>query len=466
MVPSTLLVLEQKRKANVTTIPTLTQNTKTGVISISRYTIMPESNCAFKCPWFFSSEFTTGDQRIKFLYILSLAIGLGLLYQGQFLRDVSNATPISKKIFDSNQKPLCNRAQIQSGEWIETNETSPTWYVERKQSVRRNSCNRKNANLTYAWQPDDHSTCEFVEWDESHFCTLMRGAPILLLGDSLTYEHYLTLVSALGGTTSGNLHGASSEHEMTIVQAVCEHQQTFAMYHLLRSLDHRIVDRILTEHFPVVVVMNQGAHFKPNPELTAGLEPTFRVVAKWQKRCRDYGIKCHFFWRTTVPGTDDCGDFSAPVNDLSRMETHVRNGRNASAFRWKYFKFQNSLVSSLLASFATSNQNNTLDTTILDAYHLNILRPDQHRRPNTDCLHNCLPGKVSIYNRLLLHWLVNSRSMEDVGMLESLNFPWNRTSNVLPDGNGVIFPDGRKGVVLALGRKTNPTLYYDNNTYP
>jgi len=55
--------------------------------------------------------------------------------------------------------------------------------------------------------------------------------------------------------------------------------------------------------------------------------------------------------------------------------------------------------------------------------------------------------------------------MEDVEMLERIDFSWNRTSNVFPDGKSVVFPDGRKGVVLTLGKKTT-TLYYDNNTGP
>jgi len=88
-----------------------------------------------------------------------------------------------------------------------------------------------------------------------------------------------------------------------------------------------------------------------------------------------------------------------------------------------------------------------LETTILDAYYINVLSPDQHRNPITskpDCLHSCIPGKVSIYNRLFLHWLMQSRIRQDMELLENFQFPWNRTSNVLSDGLTVVLPDGRQ----------------------
>ena len=102
---------------------------------------------------------------------------------------------------------------------------------------------------------------------------------------------------------------------------------------------------------------------------------------------------------------------------------------------------QNILVEnqlSSLSSFEKNNNDTVMDSTVLDAYHLNILRPDQHQHVS-DCLHNCLPGPVQVYNRLLWHWLTQSRSMEDVETLENVNnFPWNRTGNFHLEGQNVI----------------------------
>ena len=49
----------------------------------------------------------------------------------------------------------------------------------------------------------------------------------------------------------------------------------------------------------------------------------------------------------------------------------------------------------------------------MDAYYLNVLRPDEHRAHQKDCLHNCYPGKMDVYNRLLLHYVRMRRSRYD-----------------------------------------------------
>ena len=56
-------------------------------------------------------------------------------------------------------------------------------------------------------------------------------------------------------------------------------------------------------------------------------------------------------------------------------------------------KHQNQLM---LDAFSKSG----LTYQVIDAYDINILRPDQH----TDCLHSCYPGKMDVYSQLLLHF--------------------------------------------------------------
>ena len=92
---------------------------------------------------------------------------------------------------------------------------------------------------------------------------------------------------------------------------------------------------------------------------------------------------------------------------------------------WEEYQRQNLLVAEQLDHMSGENSNDhySLDNPIvLDAYHLNILRPDQHRKPPVDCFHNCLPGKGAVYNQLLLHWLVQDRSLEDVHALKESDY--------------------------------------------
>jgi hypothetical protein len=85
-------------------------------------------------------------------------------------------------------------------------------------------------------------------------------------------------------------------------------------------------------------------------------------------------------------------------------------GNQTINFHWYDFQRQNNLV---LRELEASG----LDYNIIDGYHLNILRPDEHRTHTGDCLHNCYPGKMDVYNQLLLHFLRMERSEEDVQTL-------------------------------------------------
>jgi hypothetical protein len=341
------------------------------------------------------------------------------------------ATASTQKV-SRHERPFCSRSQLQVGKWIKAN-ISPAYHSD--------ACHNREYRATdsYEWEPQDHLSCVFVPWDTAKFCSLLKGAPILLVGDSLTFEHYVALVNTLGGKTAKLLQHRSVHNRMTIVQSVCDHQQTFVMYR--RDDKFSNLDRHLNETFPVVLILNRGAHYAPDQQLSSEVQTTFLQVQAWQRRCRDNGIKCHFFWRTTVPGHPNCGNFTQPVNNISVMEDMIANGESPKQYNWPAFKHQNELVLDQL------EKSNLEGYHIIDAYHSNILRPDQHARPikppgargGPDCLHSCSPGKVDVYNRFLFHSLLQSRTLEDASVLERFAFPWNRTSNIQPDGHDIIY---------------------------
>ena len=168
--------------------------------------------------------------------------------------------------------------------------------------------------------------------------------------------------------------------------------------------------------------MRRVPHYVPDDQLKKELRVTFDHVKEWLQMCQNRRVSCHFFWRTTVPGHANCSSFSEPVNNLTFMEEWVASHPTGKQtikgpidFHWQDYQHQNELVLDLLDSIFRESQdadqgNQTRSLyRILDAYHLNLLRPDQHGHEG-DCLHNCAPGKVSVYNRLLLHWLRMDRN--------------------------------------------------------
>jgi hypothetical protein len=165
------------------------------------------------------------------------------------------------------------------------------------------------------------------------------------------------------------------------------------------------------------------------------------AIQQWQHQCTKLGIRCHLFWRTSVPGHPGCSvsNYTEPVNDITVMEQLIANmsmyDNRTKGYHWYDYQHQNRMVVDLLqkklknldtASSEGSSVDrrgdgygsylgNTFD--IIDAYDINVLRPDEHRAHQGDCLHNCYPGKMDVYSQLLLHFLKMRRTEQDVETL-------------------------------------------------
>lgn len=215
-------------------------------------------------------------------------------------------------------------------------------------------------------------------------------------------------------------HKSKEEHE-NIVNYVCR-KQTRIVYRrddLLSNVSHAIFDE---NTFPQVIVMNRGAHYQNDKFLMTGMEKVVKELIDWKSQCEVFNITCHLLWRTSVPGHPNCekNNFQGPINDMQMMENLINNRSNYNnrtmAYHWDNYQHQNQMVVDML----TKQQNLTEGSSvpffveIIDAYHINVLRPDEHRVHQGDCLHNCYPGKMDVYSQLLLHFLKIQRFQSDI----------------------------------------------------
>ena len=105
----------------------------------------------------------------------------------------------------------------------------------------------------------------------------------------------------------------------------------------------------LQETFPVVLILDTGAHYRNDTTLMEGIRHNIQEIKAWQEQCQHQRrLKCHFFWRTTVPGHTGCqkqisrnsngnnnnenednnsvtNKNTGPVNDIEAMEEWVGN---------------------------------------------------------------------------------------------------------------------------------------------
>lgn len=349
-------------------------------------------------------------------------------------------TTTSTHISNTSARRLCHRDEVRFGKWQPVTVKAPP-YITRTVHLRCHPEETYQQDYwnTYEWQPTSISSCVFASWNASGFCQLTRRATVLVIGDSLSWEIYRSLNHLLGnhkGLHQTDQHKSKKFHE-NIVQYVCPQHQTRLVFRrddLLTNVTHAIFE---SGTFPQIIVMNRGAHYKPDDVLLDEMRIIIQEVKAWKEECVQRGVHCHFFWRTSVPGHPQCNHtehstlFSGPVNDLATIEAFIAdrshyNNRTID-YHWFHYQHQNILVEDLLkrellgkeddpdGSIVLTSSKHALE--ILDAYYLNVLRPDEHRAHQGDCLHNCYPGKIDVVSQLLWHYLQQQRTLDHVDEL-------------------------------------------------
>ena len=318
--------------------------------------------------------------------------------------------------WQDTEKPLCTRAQIRNGTWVPTLlEKAP--YVTPTTHLRCHG-DKEYYNQrpfpSYRWQPHDKS-CDFSKFRHEMVCKILVDATVMIVGDSLSWEHYSSMVQLLGHSIHQGFQHQSVEFHTNIVQHLHCGKQDNRVVRLVYRRDDKLLELkdAVTKDFPTVLVLNRGAHYTNDTDLLENIYSNLEILQKyWWKPCEQYGLQCHLFWRTSVPGHPHCEQFTEPVTDRVAMEAWIANRSNYNDHTWGYhwydYQRQNLLVEQVLLEKAN------FPVTILDAYDLNILRPDDHRAHQGDCLHNCYPGKMDVYSQMLLHYLRKDRTLEGV----------------------------------------------------
>ena len=358
---------------------------------------------------------------------------------------------IKRQYAAKDSMPLCRRYQIISGQWLSVQYEKPP-YVTTVKHLRcyPSEYYRQSPWPTYTWMPDLAAigACAFDEYNTNDFCDLLPRATISIIGDSLSWEQYRSLIQLHNVPTRQGYQHQSYELNTNIQQPICEGGTTAVVYRRDDTLQY--VKESIEQNFPTVLVLNRGAHYVPDDQLKLEMKSLIKVVQTWLKKCeKDYKIECHFFWRTSVPGHIGCNTteraMTTPVYDLHDIEkTWIKNkslyNDISREYHWHDFQHQNEIVLDLLKESGLLEK---LNVQVIDAYHINTLRPDEHRANAGDCLHNCFPGKMDVYNRLLLHYLKMQRSQNDIQRLQKVATEKNWPMNILTEYDEVATQQAR-----------------------
>ena len=310
----------------------------------------------------------------------------------------------------SDVLPLCTREQIQNGQWHRLTLDKPPYIPPfNNPYLMCGSVERYHQDHfdTWEWRPHDdnnnnnnnnNTSCEFMKWDKDLFCQLIHGENMVIVGDSLSEEALYDMSELLHIRYSSDDFVGGPRYNWT---HACGDNYKFAI-HFRRDdyLQPQKVKWELSSKMPLIAVLNRGAHFVNDDSLMEQINETIGYVREWQSQCDELDKHCLLIWRTSVPGHPNCHSYKQlPDNvTLLQMEALIQANRQSRKYHWHEFQRQNLLIEQALKESNVRYQ-------ILDAYYINIVRPDDHRYSMNDCLHTCLGSKLDVYAQIILHYL-------------------------------------------------------------
>lgn len=241
------------------------------------------------------------------------------------------------------------------------------------------------------------------------FCRLFNGRSILLIGDSIQNEFFLSLLAHVASTT----YDSYSESVTICADGYTEPVQlTFIRNDYLLFDDEIIINNkknVIIEdeykqsfesllHTHQIVILNKGIHVIPTEQYIDSLHKTMT-------RIRELHPNNILIWRTHTAGHSDCMNHKHPAKtrtiDLSSKTvtkhdvTYPAGPSDGIDYGWKLVAEQNHAAINLVTQLH-------INALVLDTAASTQYRPDGHISTD-DCLHYCLPSGVVDYWSVLLY---------------------------------------------------------------
>ena len=260
-----------------------------------------------------------------------------------------------------------------------------------------------------------------------------EGSKIILVGDSITFEQFLSLRCLLGRdvvsqdvptafrvTNDIEIRLINSPHlvnkttlkvtdEGKNISSVPQDQQTsnylsnetlqkdFALSLIEDKYTWETFDSGIGSSFVqdmtdpgIYLVLNTGAHWHGNIKGYGIM--VLNILSYLQENFRGKRV----FYRATGHGHTGCKDVAGPLKSIPKGNQNV-------SYNWRLFEHYNAIWKYELMRL------NDDRFVYLDTFAISEDRADSHSMSifKTDCLHYCLPGVVDFWNLLLLSFIVH-----------------------------------------------------------
>eukprot|EP01062_Namystynia_karyoxenos_P059840 TRINITY_DN51263_c0_g1_i1.p1 TRINITY_DN51263_c0_g1~~TRINITY_DN51263_c0_g1_i1.p1 ORF type:complete len:565 (+),score=116.58 TRINITY_DN51263_c0_g1_i1:147-1697(+) len=270
------------------------------------------------------------------------------------------------------------------------------------------------------WRYSAGGNCTVAPFTAERFCALMGPRSLLIVGDSLQYEQYMSLHFMLGGelrtlcaAASGHCHHSrlycNGRVNITYIRNDWLSAVPLFCYNVLgvRS-DHIGYPWMEAATLFDIVVVLVAAHITPFWTGNATPEHWRERIDHIVSYFASPAFRGLVVGRSQAGGHYGCPNGAVPPTEryvalwrVMRKEPHYSRMKSSmNKWRWDLYEHFNSYFRERLSRALPASRRLWLDTATPSQ-----LRPDLHKGSPNDCLHYCLPGPPDSYNHMLLQAL-------------------------------------------------------------
>lgn len=294
----------------------------------------------------------------------------------RFPETLKHTTPLEPKLYSTDDGVARSNAFGQcvssSGSWVEDRNRQPMYPIDSPPAESNKSVDDPYPSNIYWWQTN--AKCPLLDWDRVHFCRLLRGRNIMLVGDSMTRQMLAKI--ALSVLSSGYSPKCPGRGQLLCADMPgIKHACAWGIKNGHLSLRNDSISNTTLKLFEnpwrnsvlefntSILILNKGAHYEDDDNFVSKLKETLDFVDSLPPSILR-------IWRNTVAGHRGCVNFTRPIP--ARMSGEM-------PFHWDKFQHQNQLAESMIRSRP--------EFVYMDVDTMTSLRPDHHAVPPRDCLH-------------------------------------------------------------------------------
>ena len=235
----------------------------------------------------------------------------------------------------------------------------------------------------WIWKPE---FCSAMEWNATEFCRILGHRRILTIGDSTQSQATVSLINLINYSLD---FANCSDH-------ISHHWTPHLTEYTSISSEHgndTYLNRLIRDSRADIIIFGVGPHYHNVSHFETDVDNLIQEIYRLNEI---YTPKKQFIWKSISAPHGDCEKFHEPIHSTSPYQHALQ------IFSWDYFPLYDEYARLRI-------RENGIE--FMDMYPLK-LRPDAHVGSygggdiHSDCNHYCLPGPVSVFAILLMHFLI------------------------------------------------------------